>query len=385
MDEIIKKIQYFAELFNQNELIFLSEYYKKRLKKYNEKKPVNMLRYNLLQYLSKNKKLTSHIIEIKKQKIRKIFHKNGKNYNPFHSWKNDRILYSFCYYPYNDKILKYLEEFTKNLRIKLNIKNKTKFNIVTFNGAQNQGFNHCWIAIYDNKFISQQETKQMYIGFRKDGVTFDIYEYQTQTWGTNLKEPKGKISYEQFTIEKIKRFFENKKEDIFELHHLEEQLNKSKKKFEKNEKFTIRERKSIKRKIYSEESIFNSPTQVRKRINHHYQIYNLISEFMKNNFDSYNYEENNVDIIAIKKDNIYLFEIKPYDNPIYTIRFALGQLLEYYYKCKESVKYLCFVGITPLGESKIYFNYLKNILKNERFELKYFYVNYDNGKLIEDK
>jgi hypothetical protein len=307
-------------------------------------------------------------------------------YNPFNSWKNDRILYSFCYFPYNDEILKYLKEFTKDLRIKLNIENKTKFNIVTFNGAQNQGFNHCWIAIYDKEFISQKETKQMYIGFRKDEVTFDIYEYQTQTWGTNLKEPRGKIPYEQFTIKKIKRFFENKKKDIFELYPLEKQLNKSKKKFKKNEKFTKKEIKSIKRKIYSEESIFNSPAQVKKRINHHYKIYNLISEFMKNNFDSYNYEEDNVDIIAIKKDNTYLFEIKPYDHSRYTLRMALGQLLEYYYyKNDKSIKYLCFIGIIPLGKSKIYFNYLKNIFKNEEFELKYFYVDYDNKKLIEDK
>ena len=422
MDNIFKKIQYFTNLFNNirseneserkevekrllnainklnsNELRFFSKYYKNSyytnlINKFHQgilKKedggPVNVLRFNLLQHLLKNDKLTSETIEIEKQRIKEVVNKHNKNYNPFHSWRNDRILYSFCYYPYNDEISKYLKEFTNDIRINLNIKNKTKIKIVTFDGAQNQGCDHCWIAIYDNKFLSQQETKQIYIGFKKSMIKFDIYEHKTKIWGINSKEPRGKISYEQFTIKKIIEFFKDKKENIFELRSLEEDLDKTIKKFQNNRKFTLEEKETINKKIYSEESTFDSPSQVIKRKNHHYKIYNSIKGFLEDNFDKHIYERDNVDITAIKNNKIYLFEIKPFYNSRYTIRIALGQLLEYYYKKKEDAKYLCFIGIKPLMENKNYLDYLKNIFKNEKFELKYFYVDYKNHKLIEDK
>ena len=50
----------------------------------------------------------------------------------------------------------------------------------------------------------------------------------------------------------------------------------------------------------------------------------------------------------------------------------------------ESAKYLCIVGLKSLGKNKSYFEYLKNIFKNEKFQLKYFYVDYKNKRLIED-
>lgn len=422
MNDTLKRIQYFAKLFSDicstdedkrkrleiklleivnnlewDKLKIFSDYYQDpyyidlitkfhqgTLKK-EDMGGVNVLRYNLLQYLLKNEKLTSEIIEFEKQKIREIVNKHTKNYDPFHSWKNYRVLYHFCYYSYKDEILRYLEEFTNNIRKKLNISDKTKINVVTFDGPQNQGFDHCWIAIYDDRFRSQQETKQIYVGFWADIITFDIYEHKTETWGNNLEEARGNLSYENFNFDTIINFFKDKKEDIFELRHLEKYLDNTIKKFQKNRKFTKKEKESINKKIYSEESTFDSPFQVVKRKNHHYKIYNSIKEFLENNFDKHSYEEDSIDIAAIKNNLVYLFEIKPFEDSKYTIRTALGQLLEYYYKRKESVNYLCFVGIKPLGKNKIYFDYLKNIFKNEKFELKYFYVDYDNCELIEDK
>jgi|TARA_R100000501_G_C2623584_1_gene116754 hypothetical protein len=421
MEDIIKNIQYFAKLFNNirskdeterkkveirlleviNKLsidelkvfskYYLDSYYVDLITKFQEgtlKKEdggaVSILRYNLLQHLLKNEKLTSELIDVEKQKIKDVVNKYNKNYEPFRSWKNDGVLYHFCYYPHKEKIKDELKKFTNKLRTKLNIFNKTEINVVTFDGARNQGFDHCWIAIYDNRFRSQQETKQIYVGFWDDVITFDIYEHKTEKRGNNLDEARGRLSYDDFNFETLVNFFKDKKEDIFELRHLEKDLDNTIKKFKKNKKFTKKEKEIIEERVYSEESIFNSPFQTVKRENHHYKIYNSIKEYLGKNYDNHNFEENNVDITAIKKNQVYLFEIKPFEDSKYTIRAALGQLLEYYYKGKKNANFLCFVGVTPLGNNKLYFDYLKTIFKNENFELKYFHVDYEKKMLVED-
>jgi hypothetical protein len=66
------------------------------------------------------------------------------------------------------------------------------------------------------------------------------------------------------------------------------------------------------------------------------------------------------------------------------LREGLSILLSYYDKENKKDRYLCFVGLKELGDNKEYFNYIKELFKYEKFELKYFYVDYKKGILIED-
>ena len=421
--KIIKKIQHFAELFenirskkeaereeaekrlfgkvnelNSDELERFSEYYKKpeisdKIVKFHkrtlnkkDKGGVKVLRYNLLQRLHKNEKLTSEIIKIEKQKIKEVVNEHDKNYDPFCRWSNVGILYPFCYYSSNKEIKTFLEKFTDDIITKLGIGRKTDKKTVTFNGSQNQGYDHCWIAIYDSNFKSQRDTNQLYVGFFKDEIVFDIYEHATKKFGTNLKTARRKIPYEEFSesgLIRIVEFFKDKKEEIFKLRNLKKELDETKKEF--NKRFRGKKRNNINKKIYSEQSTINSQAQVIKRTNYHHKIYNSTKEFFENNFSKCSYEDSNVDITATKDDKLYLFEIKPFDDPKYTIRSALGQLIEYYYEGNKKADYLCFIGINHLGENKSYFGYVKKLFINESFKLRYFYVDYKNRGLIEDE
>lgn len=229
----LKKIQYFAKLFNNirskdnskreeveygllekinelesDELEFFSKYYEKpsdkiRIEKFKQgtltkkdRGSVTILRYNLLQYLLKNERLTSDIIELEKQKIKEMV-----DYDPFRSWKNDRILYLFCYYPYNGEILECLKKITEDIRKELNIIDKTKTKIVTFNGARNQGYDHCWIAIYDKKYESQQDAKQIFLNFWSKKITLCIWDENIwiKSNRAKMKIPISESAFTQFT------------------------------------------------------------------------------------------------------------------------------------------------------------------------------------------
>lgn len=219
-EEIEKKLLKSTNELNTYEMEFLSIYYQKKEIKGN----VNMIRYNLLQHLLKNNILTFDIIEFEKQKIRK-----DVDHDPFRSWKNDRILYPFCYYPYKYEIKEFLKKITEYIRKELNIINKTNKKIIAFDGAQNQGYDHCWIAIYDKRSESQKDTKQIYIGFWKDKIAFGIFDYNlwlsqgSKRFNSTGFIPEGDsklyyggMTYNNFNPENIVDFFKYRKKEIFE-------------------------------------------------------------------------------------------------------------------------------------------------------------------------
>ena len=394
--EVEERLLSYINRLDKSTLIKFLEYYnapkyKDLLSKFNkgilekkDKGAVSILRYNLLKYLLNNNKLTPKIIEEEKQKIIDVVHKQHKNYNPFHAWKSDGILYYFCYFSEKEIIRKFLVDFSDKIRKNLGILGKTNKNVVDFDGSQNQGYDHCWIAIYDNIFRSQKETKQIYIGFTKDKIIFDIYEYKTKLWGKKLSKPRGELSYNDLNLDKITSFFSDKKEEIFELRLLEEQLKETVRKLEKNKEYKKEKRIEIINKVYKENSEFNSKIETTKRMLYHNLFYNSISNYMKNNFDIYNIEENNVDMTAKKNGEIYYFEMKPYENSRYTLRLAFGQLIEYFFIKNKEAKYLCFIGLAPLGENKPLFDFLKEIVVNQSFKLKYYYFDLQKKALIEE-
>ena len=347
---------------------------------------VQVLRHNLLEYLINDKKINADIIDLEKKKITAITQKTDSTHDPFHSWKIDRILYSLIYQSSKNEINTFLESFANELASKLKIKRDIKTHVVHYDGSQNQGFDHCWIAIYDKQFRSQQDTKQIYVGFFKDDIKYDIYEHKTKKFGTNLDEPRGRMNYSDFDLETIVGFFDIEKKYIFALRDEEKQLKSEEKQFHKNKFFSKEIKNKITDKIYSETSSYSSSEKIVSAQRHHFQLYNS-DYFLKyfDDFDNFSCETNNIDIVATKNQEIYLFEFKPCENSKNTIREALGQIIEYQYKnSNENIKYLCILGIKPLGENKEYFNYLKELIDNSNFKLKYLYVDYDNKRIIEE-
>jgi hypothetical protein len=302
------ELKYFTNYFNEKKYIELINKYKNGILIKNDQGAVTILRYNLLQYLINGEKISSEIIDIEKDKIRNIVKKHNEKYDPFHSWKNDRVLYQFCYYLYKKDIIEYLNKITDEIRNKLNIFKDTKKNVVSFDGAQNQGFNHCWIAIYDNNFKSQQDTKQLYIGFHKNKILFGVHEHKI---GNKKSEIKKEISYEIFSINEISSFFKDNINKIFEYRELEKKNVKIEKKLSKNKNYTPKERKLIIDKIYSENSSYESKVENIEKALHHGKIYNSIGKYLKDNYDKYYFEDNNIDIKTIKDNETYIFEIKP--------------------------------------------------------------------------
>lgn len=123
-----------------------------------EKQPVVNLRYQLLKELLEKNKLSIKLINDLKNDIASKFEKNV-----FLSWKRPfRVLYTFMYAEFKLKLINCFEQLILKLQTELNIKDKTKHNLVHLDGAQNQGNKEIWFAIYNNSHSSQKTAKQLF-------------------------------------------------------------------------------------------------------------------------------------------------------------------------------------------------------------------------------
>jgi 5-methylcytosine-specific restriction protein B len=121
------------------------------------KKPVVLLRKKIIDELLMNNNISSDTVKQLKEKLSKNFEKNV-----YKSWKEDfRILYSLVLAKYKNEIEKYIERFIKIVQNKLNIKEYTKFKYVHFDGAQNQGNDTIWFAIYNDTYKKQLHANQL--------------------------------------------------------------------------------------------------------------------------------------------------------------------------------------------------------------------------------
>lgn len=137
----------------------LKVYYEYQSKGNVEKQPVVFLRKRLIEFLVESEEqLTKEKIEDFKIEIARQFDKNV-----FQAWNSYfRILYPFYYHQYKVDVVKFTENLIQNIRKDLGIEGFTKKNIVHFDGAQNQGFNRLWFAIYNSSYKSQKSAKQLF-------------------------------------------------------------------------------------------------------------------------------------------------------------------------------------------------------------------------------
>lgn len=86
--------------------------------------------------------------------------------------------------------------------------------------------------------------------------------------------------------------------------------------------------------------------------------------------DSVRTEERFIDILRENKEEIFIYEVKPFHSPYACIRAGIGQLLDYQFKNKSSKKvYLAIVG--PEVAKKRDLDFIENIQKNLMFPFEY--------------
>mgnify|MGYP006277160631 CR=1 FL=1 len=140
-------------------------------------KPVNLLRYEILQGLRKGDRINEAYVESVKNKIRNkdtvYFSHYGdqitealKNYpkrtkDIFTNWKNPfRIFYTF-FYPAakRNNVTQMLYQIGDDVLKELKV-NDFKIHVVDFKGAQNFGDTRCWIALFPAKKVSHKKAYQ---------------------------------------------------------------------------------------------------------------------------------------------------------------------------------------------------------------------------------
>ncbi|MDM1036257.1 AAA family ATPase [Myroides odoratimimus] len=146
----------------------LKVYYEYDLKENIEKQPVVWLRREIIKSLVENDiQLSTLMINELKQKISTNFEKNV-----FHAWSsNFRVLYPLVYAKYKNDILDYGKKLAIKLQADLGLENDTKIKEVYLDGAQNQGYDRIWIAIYNKTHRTQKTAIQLFLEIY-DGFKF---------------------------------------------------------------------------------------------------------------------------------------------------------------------------------------------------------------------
>lgn len=172
-----------------------------------ENKPVVFLRKKIIEYLVENETpLTKEKVEEFKSAIASNFDRNV-----FQAWNSYfRILYVFYYNQYKEQVVDEIKKLIERLREDLNIKDHTKINLVHFDGAQNQGLNMVWFAIYNSSHKSQRTAKQLFFSIYNNEFKFGLLSIKNPEFN---KLKKINVFDYQTISEELKKFVKDIKED----------------------------------------------------------------------------------------------------------------------------------------------------------------------------
>lgn len=124
-----------------------------------QNQPVVKLRNDLVEILISNGALTNEIINSQKEIIDSDFEKNV-----FHAWRsNFRVLYPMIYDELKPQIIQFFKEQIISFQNDLSLAEDTNYNLVDFDGAQNQGRYDLWFAIYNRSHKNQKYAKQLFL------------------------------------------------------------------------------------------------------------------------------------------------------------------------------------------------------------------------------
>lgn len=171
-------LKIFEIINNLNQIEKLKIFYEYSSKGDIDKQPVVSLRKKNIQYLvESNSPLTMEKVEELKKEVANQFDKNV-----FHSWSSYfRILYPFYYRQYKTDVVQSIKKLINDTRKALDIESFTKSNFVHFDGAQNQGFNRVWFAIYNSSHKNQKTAKQLFFNISNGGYEFGLLSHKNSS------------------------------------------------------------------------------------------------------------------------------------------------------------------------------------------------------------
>lgn len=203
---LFEKINSLTEL----ELKKLDYEYKQR--KDITKQPVVWLRSSIVEKLLQGVTVDKKVITDLKKEIAENFEKNV-----FKAWTSSfRVLYQLIFSQHKENTELYFNKLMDNIRKRLKIQDITKTNLVHFDGAQNQGFDEIWFAIYNKTHKSQKHAYQLYFSV-KNGIRYGLNHMDSQT--------KSKIiSTEKINYRELIEFYSSVKSKIIHDNSMEKAM-----------------------------------------------------------------------------------------------------------------------------------------------------------------
>ncbi len=203
-------LEIFDVVNNLSEIEKLKVYYNYGSRDDADKRPVVLLRKRIIEFVVENKDipLTKEIVDTIKKEVATKFDKNV-----FHAWSSYfRVLYPFYYDQFKVNVIKLLENLVENIRRDLGIEDFTKNNIVHFDGAQNQGSDHVWFAIYNSSYKNQKVAKQLFFSVNQGKFIFGLRSHKNPS--INKSTSTDKYDYSEILKVFSKFMDEIKNDDI---------------------------------------------------------------------------------------------------------------------------------------------------------------------------
>jgi 5-methylcytosine-specific restriction endonuclease McrBC GTP-binding regulatory subunit McrB len=165
------------------------------------------LRKEVIEYLSKGKKLNVKILE---NFINK--HRDGKE-KQFRAYKQWFTLFfpPITFYGHND-IRKFVEGFVEKIIIDLELKNKVKSIFFDFQGARQQGSDRLWIAIYNRDQESHSSGIQFFIQFFDGKIEYGVYRHSDKSY---LKD-KVALKKSEFNYDHLLEYFKSATDQLLD-------------------------------------------------------------------------------------------------------------------------------------------------------------------------
>lgn len=172
LSDIVQFQEHFSKCFRDENYLFESihqlDNFELRKQEYDysnrkkvEKQPVVKLRQVLIELLLKKNILNDEVIKSQKKLISTNFEKNV-----FHVWRsNFRILYPLIYDSVKPDVIQFFKNQIIQLQKDTGLIDETDYNLVHYDGAQNQGREDLWFAIYNKSHKNQKYAKQLFLTF----------------------------------------------------------------------------------------------------------------------------------------------------------------------------------------------------------------------------
>ena len=211
INKLLNYSEYFNNLKNNEEFLYkeLNDIKTNTINllkdNYKNKEKINEIRSLIVEKIGKNEIITKEKLNQIKDNVNE---KNPKNI--LQSWKKDfSILHTFFYLTIKEEVENYLNEIGNELIKNLKL-NNVELKIQGFDGAQNFGSDHCWIAIYNNQQKNQSTSLQLFIKFDKDNILYGLFRFLSE----NQFLSKFEIKKEELNFQNIIENLRNNVKDI---------------------------------------------------------------------------------------------------------------------------------------------------------------------------